>query len=355
MRFLTLATTVCGTLAASMAGAEVFMNDNVVVRQDFQETENSLLLGGEVFPNVATGSASIGEFGAALLEGSGTISLTAGQPGAGNAALFEADGFTYLAYDAASFGNIAGPTGMTASMYFINQTPGGDGGRFLAPAPAWIFSGNPNTAVGASDDFGVRIQSGGTEYRAVADGGSFFGGGAANVAQPVDHVAYVVRPAGSQYRGELWVNGVFRAQSTLEPGFDSLEAAFIGAWARNGFEWRLDNEIIDDFRLYNVALSADEIATLAKDRGLAGDHNGDGVVNAADYTVYRDSEGQAAGALFNDITGGVIGAGQLATWFSNFGAVGPEAVSSTPVPEPSAVAILTLATLGCGCRGRRRL
>lgn len=75
----------------------------------------------------------------------------------------------------------------------------------------------------------------------------------------------------------------------------------------------------------------------------AGDYNFDGVVDAADYTVWRDAEGQPAGTLPNDIDGGVIGPEQYATWVAAYGTV--FGVPITAVPEPSAVASILLTLL----------
>lgn len=52
---------------------------------------------------------------------------------------------------------------------------------------------------------------------------------------------------------------------------------------------------------------------------LRGDYNNDGVVDAADYTVWRDNEGAAAGTLVNDPTGESIGAAQYQAWADLYG------------------------------------
>ncbi|MCO6043623.1 autotransporter-associated beta strand repeat-containing protein [Aeoliella sp. ICT_H6.2] len=88
--------------------------------------------------------------------------------------------------------------------------------------------------------------------------------------------------------------------------------------------------------------------------GLAGDYNADGVVDLADYTVWRNHLGAAAGTLVNDIDGGAIGSAQYATWKSNFGASTPTpAVHDGAVPEPSAL-LLLLAGLGVLASGKIR-
>jgi hypothetical protein len=79
--------------------------------------------------------------------------------------------------------------------------------------------------------------------------------------------------------------------------------------------------------------------------GLAGDYNGDGTVDATDYTVWRNHLGQTGG-LQNDPIGGVIGADQYLQWKAHYGeTVFSSAVSSAPqqVPEPRSWALLFLA------------
>lgn len=70
--------------------------------------------------------------------------------------------------------------------------------------------------------------------------------------------------------------------------------------------------------------------------GFPGDYNQDGAVDAADYTVWRDSLGGAS-ALPNDDTPGV-GADDLARWRNNFGQPAL-ALAGQAVPEPGAGAL----------------
>ena len=81
---------------------------------------------------------------------------------------------------------------------------------------------------------------------------------------------------------------------------------------------------------------------------LPGDYN-NGVVDAADYTVWRDNQGAPAGSLPNDNNPGPIGQGHYDTWASHFGQSIP--LQSASVPEPTA---FTLLRLGLGTRVRRR-
>ena len=90
-------------------------------------------------------------------------------------------------------------------------------------------------------------------------------------------------------------------------------------------------------------------------QGLPGDYNDDGIVDAADYTVWRNNLGAPAGTLANDIDGGTIGTAQYQTWKSFFGAstVNATLLSAVAVPEPSSLALL----VGCAALmliGRRK-
>ncbi|QDV73364.1 Beta-propeller repeat protein [Planctomycetes bacterium K2D] len=89
-----------------------------------------------------------------------------------------------------------------------------------------------------------------------------------------------------------------------------------------------------------------------------GDYNVDGVVDAADYTVWRDNVGQPIGTLLNDPSVGTttapIGAAQRETWRANYGRsfnVGP--LGANALPEPAALTLLAGACLATLVRRRR--
>lgn len=88
---------------------------------------------------------------------------------------------------------------------------------------------------------------------------------------------------------------------------------------------------------------------------FAGDYNGDGIVNAADYTTWRNNLGAPAGTLPNDADGGVIGPAQYATWKNNFGntLIGSGASSIAAVPEPGATPLLIATLILVPLAGRR--
>jgi mannan endo-1,4-beta-mannosidase len=129
----------------------------------------------------------------------------------------------------------------------------------------------------------------------------------------------------------------------------------------HGIEWSYfslwKDGFLDDFSAaqVQVLLNNDDIITLAElptmpwrnAAPIAGDFNGDGSVDAADYVVWRKLMDQTATnfAADGDLNGRVDG-GDYAIWRSQFGMAGVAAASGTlPVPEPSAVGL----ALGLTC------
>jgi hypothetical protein len=91
--------------------------------------------------------------------------------------------------------------------------------------------------------------------------------------------------------------------------------------------------------------------------GVAGDYNNNGVVDAADYVVWRAAVGQPAGTLPNDTAGGTIGPAQYNLWRSKFGATsgsGSGLSAGSAVPEPASVGILLVGLLGIALRREQR-
>lgn len=110
----------------------------------------------------------------------------------------------------------------------------------------------------------------------------------------------------------------------------------------------------DDYTL--KYLSAGELAgytllTVGTLPALAGDYNGDGIVNVADYTVWRNNLGSTAATAFANGSRaagieGVIGQDDYLTWKDNFGArvsALPVPTAVVAVPEPTSVFLLLAA------------
>jgi hypothetical protein len=78
-----------------------------------------------------------------------------------------------------------------------------------------------------------------------------------------------------------------------------------------------------------------------------GDYNGDGIVNTADYTVWRNSLGQTGAALAADGNGNnMIDADDYGVWKMHFGeTVGGASLASNTVPEPDTLMMLLVVML----------
>jgi aryl-phospho-beta-D-glucosidase BglC (GH1 family) len=86
---------------------------------------------------------------------------------------------------------------------------------------------------------------------------------------------------------------------------------------------------------------------------LPGDFNYDGTVDAADYTVWRNTQGETGAGLDADSNiDGIVNELDFAAWKANFGATqGSGSLAS--VPEPASVCSVfaaVLAVLACRCR-----
>ncbi|QDV78513.1 hypothetical protein [Botrimarina mediterranea] len=110
-----------------------------------------------------------------------------------------------------------------------------------------------------------------------------------------------------------------------------------------------------DGALFGVARSTDSELILTSLTGLSGDFDNNGVVDAADYTVWRDNLGAPTHRLFNATLDGVVGSLQYDAWSANYGAIAAAASmdEATPAPEASAFALASL-VLALSTLGRRR-
>jgi hypothetical protein len=86
------------------------------------------------------------------------------------------------------------------------------------------------------------------------------------------------------------------------------------------------------------------VVTYVTSAGVVGDYNGNGVVDAADYTVWRDHLGQTFALPNRDpLNSNAISTADYNSWKSHFGASGSGAsLSDGAVPEPSTAILLML-------------
>ncbi len=133
------------------------------------------------------------------------------------------------------------------------------------------------------------------------------------------------------------------------PGGDGGVSIAAGTTISLGNIWRrgalqdLQMQVLD----LNGNVSFPSIEYIGDAVFLDGDYNNDGIVNLADYTVWRDNLGAPAGSLPNDPNSEPIGATQYQTWKSNFGlsqngSLSAGAASAAAVPEPQAFVLLIL-------------
>jgi hypothetical protein len=90
--------------------------------------------------------------------------------------------------------------------------------------------------------------------------------------------------------------------------------------------------------------------------GVLGDYNGNGVVDAADYTVWRDHLGQTfALPNRNPLLSGPIGMGDYTYWQSRYGAIsGAGSLAGSAVPEPESICMLAMGAVWLAASRRTR-
>lgn len=122
----------------------------------------------------------------------------------------------------------------------------------------------------------------------------------------------------------------------------------------NGFMAMFDTSVAGNFTAtYQLTLSGEDlpgeqtefltlsIMGIVEAAGLDGDYNDDGTVDAADYTVWRDSLGSTTMLEADGDGSGTIDTGDYAVWVTNYGTSSSSA-SANSVPEPGAALLLLL-------------
>ncbi len=169
--------------------------------------------------------------------------------------------------------------------------------------------------------------------------------------------------------GELWAESENVGPNTLAELFllgNSTVPA--GGFISLGSAYDQDALVDDEnmtFEYFDINENAivSAFVELIAPEGLPGDFNDDGVVNLADYTVWRNNLGGSEAALNGngDDTGGssgVVDSADYALWKSEFGnssgAGSLAAGSQTNVPEPGTWALLSIAFVAGVCYRRTR-
>ena len=131
-------------------------------------------------------------------------------------------------------------------------------------------------------------------------------------------------------RGQLAVTLTDNYSPNLGDQFSILEA---GSIANYGIT--LDGPDADKFTLVFAPGQLLLESTLA---GLPGEYDGNGLVDAADYSVWRDRLGTVALPNRDPTATGPVGQFDYLVWKTNFGAT--ETGRSTAIPEPITLALM---------------
>jgi hypothetical protein len=172
---------------------------------------------------------------------------------------------------------------------------------------------------------------------------------------------YLQSPSDNVYQlvGSIPQNGLRAAHSTagwtLGRGqFDSTNDGVANGTPADGFRgW------IDEVRISNSAIPVDQLLASSAVVGVPGDYNGDNVVDAADYTVWRNQLGQNVELPNRNpaLQGNLIGPGDYSFWKDHYGDSGPGAgglAGGAMVPEPASSVMIILGLAACGVFSVRR-
>lgn len=164
---------------------------------------------------------------------------------------------------------------------------------------------------------------------------------------------------GGDAPGETWQAGANPSPHALLEGF-LLGSTTIAAGGTLSLGRAYDENVAGEDLVFRYRIKSQSglvLGTVGYDDTpppiLPGDYNNNGVVDAADFTTWRDRLA-TAGPLPNDPTPESIGEDDYETWRSNFGdrtESGRGAAHASSVPEPAtAIALLAALGIGMGCR-----
>jgi hypothetical protein len=110
-----------------------------------------------------------------------------------------------------------------------------------------------------------------------------------------------------------------------------------------------------DASLFNLLVSGTSVILQAI--GLPGDYNQNGIVDAADYVVWRKNQGTTI-PLPNDLIGGTIGTAQYDQWRTHYGQTAGSGLgggATVSVPEPATVVMFFTGVLALCPRRRAKV
>jgi hypothetical protein len=235
---------------------------------------------------------------------------------------------------------------------------GGDGAQDLAPGSTtitgWTVITNDVAPIAASNIYSIIPEDGNVslDLQGYTDG-SPYGGVQQSITTQV----------GAQYQMKFWVGvqndvsiGVGPASVTAIAG--STSQNFTNNLTGPGNQWQQFTMNFAATSL-NTTISLSGLSTaggayigldnadveLVASVADAGDYNNNLIVDAADYTVWRDHLGQSV-TLPNDTTPGTVMQADYDVWKSNYGTrAGSGSGASVAIPEPATLLMLLSGTL----------
>jgi hypothetical protein len=152
-------------------------------------------------------------------------------------------------------------------------------------------------------------------------------------------------PKGQMDPSWLIPNLAYPQDLALAPDGNGFLAGILGAFGGGGSisRYTFEGTFVSKFAEPAPGGFTEATAFVVVPTPLIGDFNRDGVVDAADYVVWRNAS--PGDTLPNDDTPGIVDASDYNDWRSNFGKSGLASAASlgvSPVPEPALMTLLIL-------------